>query len=615
MRPYLPVAVIAIGLLAGLVWAGWLAQRHVAGAESLIDRVETVLLDWRILVAGTRDAPDDVVIVAIDDETIAAAGAYPIGREALARLIGRIGAAGARALAVDILLVAETESRADLDLADALRGLPAVIAGAAVFAEGPRRASPVPAASDWLMPRPEFADAAHVGLVNVASDAGGTPRHVPMLFETPEGLAPSFGLRAAALFVGDMPAVTRDGLRLGDEIRTLDMGWHLPFNYYGPAGSIETVSAKTLLEGAPPAPDIEGRLVVLGVTATGVGDRFSTPFDPVLPGVELQATGIANLLDGSALVRGTSVRIVDAAVALALTGLGILAVALLPLATASVACICLLAGWLVAATLLFLQGYWFSAALPLAAGMPPVSVMAVLRQAFDRYETRKLVRAREALSRFQAPALAARIASDPAFLLTPREQDAAILFVDLTGYVGLSERLGPARTRDILKAFHTLVVNEAARHGGLVLDFMGDGAMLGFGIPDAGPADAANACRCAFGLARSFEARIAAGDFTADMGGIRVGGHFGPVVLSRLGHENQQQIAATGDCVNVANRLQEVAKSHHASIALSVGLVDAADRSTGDPLTVPCVETSAIRGRREDVEVGLWTAAEILAAN
>ena len=610
MKSSLPNRFVALAVLCGVVWAGWLGQRHLAGLASPIDRAETVLLDMRILAIGARPAPSDVIIVAIDDETVAKAGRYPMGRDRLADLIGKIRDAGARALAIDMLLVGKTDDASDAKLTSALGSLPSVIAAAGVFEDENRSVSFVPATDTELRPLADFAAAASVGLVNVATDAGGTPRHIPLLFKTSEGLEPSLGLRALGLYLGEIPTVTAEGIRLPDRVQPLDLGWHLPLNYYGPAGTVRTVSAQELFDGSPAATGVEGRMVLLGVTATGVGDRFSTPFDRILPGVEVLATGVSNLLDGSALIRDGVVRKIDVAAALLITVAGMAAVAFLPLAVASVLFVLTLCGWLAAATLLLGDGYWFSAALPLAASVPAVIGLAIVRQVFDRYQMRRLETAQEALSRFQAPELARRIAEDPLFLLEPSEQDAAVLFVDLAGYTGLSERMGPARTREFLQAFHTIVVNETERHDGLAMSFMGDGAMICFGIPDLGPKDAVNAWQCTFDLVREVGKWMSGTGWGSGVGALRAGVHFGPVVLSRLGHEHQQQITVTGDCVNVASRLMEVAKEHDSLVAMSSDLMDAATREANADLHAPRTETVAIRGRQQAMEVGLWTASE-----
>ncbi|WP_419914459.1 CHASE2 domain-containing protein [Hoeflea sp.] len=614
MKRNLPVWVLTLVLAGGIVWAGYLARGHMSGTASVVDRFETVLLDLRVAMAGHRVPPPEVIIVAIDDNTVALTGQYPLTRSGLAALIDRIKESGARALAVDILLFGSSGRQEDRILAKSIASMPTVIAGAGHIGERLPTASFVPAINTVLSPAPAIAGSAAVGLANMVTDTGGSLRHIPMLFLTAEGLQPSFSLQALGLYLDETPSFIESGLRLDGRTVPLDIGWHLALNYYGPGGTIPTVSARQLFEDEPAArAQLSDRLVVLGVTATAVGDRFNTPFDPVLPGVEVQATGIANLIDGSSLVRSTGTRGLDGAAALAITVLGVLAVAFLPLAQASVIYILLLLGWLATITFAFFQGHWLNGALPFAASLPPVIAILIVRQVADRYQSRFLLRAQQALSRFQSPKLAERIANDPSFLSVPKEQQAAILFIDLSGYTGLSEHLGPVKTRNFLKDFHTVVVDIVSQEDGVVLDFMGDGAMLGFGIPEECPLDPVRALRCAFHLQRKISDWLASTEQKVEIGEVRVGAHLGPVVLSRLGHDSQQQIAATGDCVNVASRLLEVGKDRNASIVVSSGLINAVRDVAECNVSVPRLETVSIRGRRKALEVGLWTAEEAMA--
>lgn len=615
--PRLPAWFVALAVLAGLAWTGLLAREHVNGAASVLDRFETVLLDLRIALTGTRTPPDNIVIVAIDDRALGVTGQYPLPRDTLAKVIGKISEAGARTLVTDILLSGASDPEKDRALARALLGIPTVLAAAGQAREAMPSSDTapvnfVPVITSVLSPAPALTDVAAVGLANIVTDAGGTPRHIPLLFMTPNGLQQSFSLRGAGLYLQELPEITASGLRLGDRNRPLDLGWHLALNYYGPGGTIPTISAKTVLDGAPEVmARLKGRLVVLGVDATAVGDRFATPFDPVMPGVEVQATGIANLIDGTHLIRTADTRMADAAAAAIITLVGLAAIVFLPLAPASIVYLVLLAGWLGVIAVLFGQGYWLNGALPFAASLPPVIGLIIARQVADRTQARRLLQAQEALGRFQSPGLAKRIAEDPSFLVEPRQQDVAILFLDLTGYTGLSERLGAAKARDFLKEFHTIVVNVANGRDGIVLDFMGDGAMLGFGIPDSDPKDTVNAFACAFLLEQEIADWLDARGMGT--GNVRIGGHVGSVVLSRLGHDTQQQIAATGDSVNVASRLLEVAKEHGAAIALSRKLIQEVEKTTVLDIHVPRRGTVAIRGRQMELQVGLWKAEETAA--
>jgi adenylate cyclase len=81
--------------------------------------------------------------------------------------------------------------------------------------------------------------------------------------------------------------------------------------------------------------------------------------------------------------------------------------------------------------------------------------------------------------------------------------------------------------------------------------------------------------------------------------------HYGPVVVSRLGGDSHQQITITGDTVNVASRLLEVAKVHGAVLAASADVLAAA-RASGCPPTNGTEIEVEIRGRVQPLGVCLW---------
>jgi adenylate cyclase len=210
---------------------------------------------------------------------------------------------------------------------------------------------------------------------------------------------------------------------------------------------------------------------------------------------------------------------------------------------------------------------------------------------------------------FQPPRLIALLTRDPQFLARPVQQRAAVVFVDLSGFTGVSEALGAAWTRELLAALHERIEATATDLQGFVVSYMGDGAMIVFGIPAPRPDDAWRALCAVNRLHDSLsnwcaELPLVARDRLAP----RVGAHFGPVVLSRLGGANHQHIAATGDTINVASRLMEVAKEHHVEIAVSEELCRAATEAPdarAECVGGPPIEIS-IRGRAQPILVRLW---------
>lgn len=600
-------ALAGAGVALGLGWGGWLAELHLAGEATPLDRLEAPLLDMRHLLAGRRTPPPDVVIVAIDDEAVVEAGSHPLARPTIARLVREIHRHRPRAIGLDLLFVDRGQPVEDETLAYALKEAGAVVAAAGLFR---REAAPAPAGGDPLRglpaaqrliwPVPAIARAAGIGLVNVATDHGGTPRHVPLMLRAGDRLLPSFVLRTASRAGDDNPVLEADRLTLAGRVSRTDLAFNLPLRFYGPRGTIPTLSAASVLRGTAPAGLLRDRIVVVGSTAVGTGDTFATPYEAVMPGVEVLATAIAHVVSGDGLVRDRAVRRLDAGLAVGGAVAAALALALAPIAAALVGVALLVLAGMAAAVAAFAQGVWLSMTLPLAAILPVAGACALARIGVERVRMSRLSRTAGALRRFQAPELVDRIVSDPGFLAEPVSQAAGVVFVDLSGYTRLSEELGPADSRAVLAELHRLIDDEARGHGGVVLSFMGDGAMILFGIPDRGPRDGANALAAACALPERIGAWLAGQeDGRVRALGVRVGGHFGPVVVSRLGG-GHHHITATGDSVNVASRLLEIAKELGAVLVVSDDLRAAAGPSA-EPLDG--TRTVVIRGRRQPLVV------------
>jgi adenylate cyclase len=430
---------------------------------------------------------------------------------------------------------------------------------------------------------------------------------MPFVVRDGRNLVPSFAARAVAAAERADPELSRDRARIGAAAVPLDLGLHMALRFYGPRGSVPSVSAATILRGEA-HPDLAGRILVVGTTATGAGDSFATPFDPMLPGVEVLATAIANVAAGDALTRTTTVRRLDAAAAIALAVATVLLLSMRRIVLGLVLVAAGFAAFAAATVAAFASGVWLAMALPLAAAAPPALALIGVRLWLDRRTERRLEAAQEAFRRFHPPALADRLAAAPDFLEKPVGQDAAVMFVDLSGFTGVSERLGPERSRDLLKALHALIEAEVTAEGGLVLSYMGDGAMIVFGLPAPRPDDAARALKAATALGEAVAEWLGTlPDRARNSLGVRLGAHFGPVVVSRLGADTHQHITATGDCVNVASRLLGVAAAEGATLAASADLLARA-RTTdaGVARGFGAEKEVEIRGRASPLSIRLW---------
>ena len=606
----------SIALVLAAVWALALGVKHWRGDVGFLERVEATMTDLRTVIRGQRDAPDLVTIVAIDDQTARQEGSYPIPRASLARIVDTIASLGPKVIAVDLLLVDPGPEAGDEALARSLGRSQSVIAAAAVYAEsrqwmtaeGDGPLARVPNAERLLQPLKRFTDVAAVGVANVVTESG-TARFFPMLFRSGDRIEASLPLRVAAVASGKDPGIEADRVTVGGRSIRTDIGHVLPLNFYGPRGTIRTISAADVLNGRLARDSVHERVVVIGATVSGGGDVFPSPFDPVLPGAEIISTAIAHLMTGDGLVRDRHVRLADAALAVVLT---LVVVGLLAWRRSAIgfgAIIGVVLIWLGINVVAFRNGIWLSVALPLAAAAPPAILFGAAQIWLSSRRAQDFAKQSELLQRFQPPGLGEWLAQHPDFLAEPVRENAAIVFIDLSGFTGLSETEGPTATRELLNAFSALVAERALACGGVVTSFTGDGAMIVFGLPKPTASDASNAALCCVDLSnhtRSWLATLPAS--TASRIGFKVGAHFGAIVASRLGGESHQLITATGDTVNVASRLMEVAADHGAELALSDDMLQAAGRDSAlfksGTLSGP-IETQ-IRGRSGSLAIWLW---------
>ncbi len=647
-RPRLPWRHAAIAVAISIaVAAGYFLRLHDSAPFSAL---EAQTLVWRFQIRGPIAPPPMVAILAIDDRTIARTNAWPLPRAVLAEAVTKAQASGARAIGLD-LLFAELEpptdglvpGPGDQALRAALAEADKPVLGAALTfsAPGPVAADIEEAiadsafrvvrraaadrkdfslhASGALIPAAPLRQVAQLGHVNVPVDEGGMLHRLVLAIGLGDHFLPGFPVALAARHLGLAPdqMVLRlgEGLELGDRFVATDPALRLVLNYYGPAGTIPTYPLLDLLEDRLPAGALADRVVLVGATALGVGDTFATPFSGSFPGVEALATATTNLATGNAIKRTTATAGIDVA-AILLLGLATFLLAQFPSpAAAGAAALSVLVVWGIAAQFAFSsQQMWLNATFPSLAILLNAAWVAIGRLVFERGLRSTAERQRENLSRYHSPLIADYLAEGENEILDGREQPAAILFIDIAGFTGRSARIGPGETARFLRQFHARVEQTVLRHGGVLEQFTGDGAMVMFGVPRPGPADPVAALGCGRDLVaaiRDWSAElVAAGQAPVSIG---VGIHYGPVVIARLGGDTQVQLTAAGDTVNLASRLEALTRTHRAAIVVSDSLAVATRAlGRGDLLAgFEEVASQAIRGREHPVAV--WILRQLPA--
>ena len=188
------------------------------------------------------------------------------------------------------------------------------------------------------------------------------------------------------------------------------------------------------------------------------------------------------------------------------------------------------------------------------------------------------------------------------------ERFVTVLFCDLRGFTGLGERLAPGRVVAVLNEYFSAVANWVRVEGGHIDKFIGDGLLVVFGLFGADDETArrdaaAAALRCALGLPSRLgalnAARAAVGEAPL---ACSAGLASGPVIAGTIGAEDRFEYTVIGDTVNVAARLQEIAKQRGATMLATARTRDLAAEA-GFTAQLSGHEPVLVRGRSEPVDV------------
>lgn len=174
-------------------------------------------------------------------------------------------------------------------------------------------------------------------------------------------------------------------------------------------------------------------------------------------------------------------------------------------------------------------------------------------------ESAERERIRELFGHYVAPAVVERMLSnDGAIQLRGARQDVTIMFADVRGFTGFSEKRAPEEVVAMLNRYLELATSEIFAELGTLDKFIGDGIMAIFGAPLHVPNHELAAVRAALAM------RARLDDLRRETGarvGFGIGVNSGHAIVGNIGAAQLVNYTAIGDVVNVAARLQAEARS------------------------------------------------------
>ena len=179
--------------------------------------------------------------------------------------------------------------------------------------------------------------------------------------------------------------------------------------------------------------------------------------------------------------------------------------------------------------------------------------------------------------------------------LAPQLRDASILFADIEGFTGLSERLTAPQVIGLLNGFFDAAARTVEKYDGVVVNHVGDALIAAFNAPLPVEGHAVRAVDAA----RALQALVSGRDFDGHRLRLRIGVATGPVAAGTVGGATHQTYTVYGDTVNLAQRLERLNKELETD-CLMCGTTFAAARSAcADAVAVGSVQ---VRGREGVVD-------------
>ena len=542
-----------------------------------------------------RPAPADlpVRIVDIDEASLAAVGQWPWSRQDMARIASRLAELGAAAVVFDILfpepdrlspsnIVGGGEDY-DALFAQALAAGPNVLVmsrvGTGSAAPGPKAGfamtgtdplASLPRLDGVAAPMPMLAAAATgLGVASLDREGAGVARRLPLLWSNGTAPLPTLAVEAlrvaqgvATLVVlGDASgAPTVAGLRIGQlEVPTGPSGdmWlyyrELPASTYVPAAQVLGDDYAKL------APLLNGHIVLVGASATGLLDIRASALGEPVPGVSIHLQAIEQMLTGTFLQRADWVGGIELLV-IAASGLAVVLVLLLTgplvglLFSIMIAAVAVAGSWLA-----FSQfGVLLDPSFALFAALVVYAAMAFFQFAVTDADKRRI---RRAFAHYVEPSLLTQIEADAGLLkLGGDVREMTVMFSDIRNFTALSERTSPAELVGMLNRLFAGLGAAIIAHLGTIDKFMGDAIMAFWNAPVAVPRHARHACEAALDMRKALR-DLNAGQGTIEPIAIGIGISTGPALVGNMGFEARFDYSCIGDTVNVASRIEGACKT------------------------------------------------------
>ncbi|MBS0319036.1 MAG: adenylate/guanylate cyclase domain-containing protein [Proteobacteria bacterium] len=581
----------------------------------LVPKLEAIAYDARLALTRPNTGDPQVVIVDVDEASLAREGRWPWSRDKMAHLVTELfDRYHVRAIGFDVVF-AEPDTSSGSTVVDQL--------AKSTFADAPRFAErwralrplldydqqfaraltgrltvlalgfnatdqrvnalpapafttrdlgghviPISAEAGYTANLPLLAAAATMsGHFDPTFDADNLIRRVPMVKRYGDGFFPALSLALAATVL-ESKAITPhfdsngdlDGLDLGGLLVPTAADGTVLVPYRGPERTFHYVSAASVLAGDPSVTGLEGAVAIFGTSAKGLQDLRSTPLAPDFPGVEIHANLLSGMLNDDLRSVPRGAHELDALVMVVAGLVVVFGISW----RRPVVMLVGIAG--VAAAVVGLNLYfWIAqrAVVPIAATLVMLAVLLVynLLTGFVRQvvETRHLS---DQFGEYVPPERVAEMReSGRAFSLEGEARELTVMFSDVRQFTAVSERLSPRDLSAMMNAYLTAMTEAIHGTRGTIDKYIGDAIMAFWGAPVPSRTHARDAVHAALAM-RDTMPKL--GPVFESRGwpelSIGIGINTGTMNVGDMGSRFRRAYTVLGDAVNLASRVENLTK-------------------------------------------------------
>ncbi len=566
---------IAIALNAVLLLGLFLI--HQSG---VLQKFDTLLFDYDMKTAADHRPDERIIMVAIDDASLAELGRFPWDRAVYAPFLANLNPEGdePKAIAFDIIFGEESDNPdGDMAFAEALSTYPNVILPVTGimgdnFSTSEVRRDEYIQAQGIIKPYELFSELVRLAHINRVVTRDGVIRQTWLKIQGPDGeVVPSLGWQIAEMAGADLSRYEdlTDPRKFGEPVakNTITIDYDLMTDDF------LTVSFVDVLNGALPPDLLKDSIVIVGFTAVGLTgdggqDTGASPIEKNFKLMYAHGNIVNQLLKGSEIAYAPSWAELTFALLLFLLFIW------LPWRLKNIYSILLFL--IVFAAALYGQYALYQASAlhasivlgllaMLLAYLTNVSLKSYMDSTQKSFVTRQF-------GRYISPDLVKQIvAQDIEIKLGGDLKHITVLFLDIRGFTPLSEKLSPSELVDTLNTMFNMITETTLRNSGTIDKFIGDAAMILFNAPLDVAEHERMAVQTAYEIQQGMEQiRQQIMDKYQCEVNVGIGIHSGNVVVGNIGSYLRVDYTAIGDNVNIAARIESQTKKGQVHVSEQV---------------------------------------------